>query len=63
MASRLEVPGRDVLAMMDVELVTHDEPWVVTVRAVAGDGLIAELTWDEVRFSTIECDGERCGCV
>ncbi|MEM8926354.1 MAG: hypothetical protein AAGD35_22845 [Actinomycetota bacterium] len=51
MAPRLEVPDRDVLATMDVELITHDEPWLATVRAVAGDGLIAEVTWDQVAAS------------
>jgi predicted aspartyl protease len=51
MAARLEVPDRDVLAMMDVEVVTHDEPWVATVRAFAVDGLTAEFTWDQVAAS------------
>jgi len=51
MAPRLEVPDRDVLATMDVELITHDEPWLATVRAVAVDGLIAEVTWDQAAAS------------
>ncbi len=36
---------------MDLELVTHDEAWVATVRAVADDGLIAEMTWDQIASS------------
>ncbi len=49
--ARLEVPDRNVLAAMDLEFITHDEPWVATVRAVADDGLIAEMTWDQIAAS------------
>jgi len=51
MASRLEVPDKDVLAALAVEVLSHDEPWVATVRAVAEDGLIVEMTWDQVAAS------------
>ncbi len=51
MVSRLEVPDNDVLDMLPVEVIRHEEPWVATVRAIADDGLIAEMTWDEVAAS------------
>ena len=51
MAPQLEVPNMDSLAAMEVEVVAGEEPWVTTVRAVADDGLIAEITWDQVAAS------------
>lgn len=51
MGVRLEVPDLAVLAEMALEVVTHDEPWVTTVRAIADDGLVAEMTWDQVAAS------------
>jgi len=51
MTSRLDVPDRDVLAALPVEVATGDEPWVATIRAVADDGVIVEMTWDQVAAS------------
>ena len=49
--SGMEVPSELALAELSLETRRHDEPWIATVRAAAADGLVAELTWDEMSNS------------
>jgi hypothetical protein len=51
MAARFEVPPDEVLADLPVEVVRHDEPWVTTVRSTADDGVVVDLTWDQMAAS------------
>lgn len=44
----MEAPRREDLDGLHMDVIEHEEPWVITVRTVAQDGSVLEVTWDEI---------------
>jgi hypothetical protein len=63
MSALLEVPQLSDLDGLPVEVVTSDEPGVVSVTSWANDGSVVTFTWDEIAGSVhvrwTEADEER----
>lgn len=51
MSTFSEVPSDDRLQELSVEVSRHDEPWIATIRSVAKDESVLQITWDEVAGS------------
>jgi hypothetical protein len=51
MEQSLEVPDRDDLSELPVEVLATDEPWVSSVVAEAEDGATVTVTWDAIARS------------
>lgn len=63
MTGALEVPRVDELEALGFEVASGDEPWVVTVTAMAGDGSVLMVAWDEVAYAAtvrLMDEVERC---